>query len=125
MAAFQRLAHGRDVADALEGEIRAAAGDVDHRLHHFVASHLIRIDEMRHAEFFGHGAFVRIGVDAQNLVGANHFCALYDVEPDSAQPEHHDVGAGPHFRGVDHGADAGGDTAADVANLVERGVLTH
>ena len=29
MAALQRLAHGLDVADALEGEVGAAAGQVD------------------------------------------------------------------------------------------------
>ena len=53
MAAFQRLAHGVDVADAFEREIRAAAGEIDDRLHDLVAADLVRIDEMRHAELLG------------------------------------------------------------------------
>ena len=53
MAAFQRLAHGVDVADALEREVGAAAGEVDDRLHDLVAADLVGIDEMRHAEFLG------------------------------------------------------------------------
>src|SRR5665213_2017025 len=125
VAAFERLAHHVDVADALERKVGAAAGEIDHGLHHFVATDLVRIDEMRHAEFFGDGALCRIGVDADNLVGANHACSLDDVEPDAAQPEHRDVCARPHLGGVDDGADAGGDAAADVANLVERRVLAH
>src|SRR5260221_443229 len=48
---------------------------------------------------------------------------LDDVEPDAAEPEHRDVGAGPDLRGVHHGADPGGDAAADVADLLERRVL--
>ena len=65
----------------------------------------------------------RIEVDADDLVGADHARALDDVEPDAAEAEHRDVGAGPHLGGVDHGADAGGHAAADVADLVERRVL--
>ena len=49
--------------------------------------------------------------------------ALHDVEPDAAEPEHDDTGAGLDLGGVDHRADAGGDAAADVADLVERRVL--
>ena len=56
VAAFQGLPHGRDIADAFEGKVGAAAGQVDHRLHDFVAADLVRIDEMRHAELLGHGA---------------------------------------------------------------------
>ncbi len=125
MAAFQRLAHGRDMTDALEREIRAATGKVDDRLHHLVAADRVRIDEIRYAEFLGHGAFVRVGVDADDLVGAGHARTLNDIEPDAAQSEHGDIGAWPHFRGVDHRADAGRDAAADVADLVKRRVRAH
>ena len=54
MAAFQRLAHRLHVADALEREVGAAAGEVDDRLHDLVAADLVRVDEMRHAEFLRH-----------------------------------------------------------------------
>ena len=49
--------------------------------------------------------------------------ALDDVEPDAAEAEDHDIRARPDLGGIDHRADAGGDAAADVADLVERRVL--
>jgi hypothetical protein len=48
--------------------------------------------------------------------------ALDDVEADSAEAEHDDVGAGLHPRRPYHRADACGDSAAYVADLVEWGV---
>src|SRR5262249_33238424 len=59
-----------------------------------------------------------------DLVGTHHLGALNDVEPDATKPEHHDIGAWRDFRGIHHRADAGRHAAADVAALVERGVLT-
>ena len=65
----------------------------------------------------------RIDVDADDHVGADHARALDHVEADAAEAEHHDLGARLDLRGVDHRADAGGDAAADVADLVEGRVL--
>jgi hypothetical protein len=39
-------------------------------------------------------------------------------------PPSHDIGAGLHLGGEQHRADAGGDAAADIANLVERRIFT-
>ena len=125
MAAFERLAHRRRQADALEGEIGAPAGQVDDRLDHLVAADLVGVDVVGHAELVGHLGLGRIEVDADDLVGARHPGALDDVETDATEPEHRDIGAGPDLRGVDHGADAGGDAAADIADLVEGRVLAH
>ena len=75
--------------------------------------------------FFAISCLRRIEVDADDLVGADHARALDHVEADAAEAEHHDIGARPDFGGVDHRADAGGDAAADVADLVERRVLAH
>ena len=104
---------------------RAAAGEIDDRLHDLVAADLVGVDEMRHAELLGDSLARRIEIDADDLVGADHARALDHVEPDAAEPEDDDIGARPDFRGVDDGADAGGDAAADVADLVERRVLAH
>ena len=52
MAAFERLAHRRRVADTFEREIRAAAGQVDDRLHDLVAADLGRIDKCVMPNFF-------------------------------------------------------------------------
>src|SRR6185437_4732829 len=79
MAAFECLPHHIDVADALEREIRTAATEIADRLHHLVVADLVRIDEMRHAEFLGDGAAAGIEIDADDLVGANHLRALNDV----------------------------------------------
>ena len=92
-------------------------------LHDLVVAHFLRVDEMRHAELLGHGALGGIDVDADDLVGAHHLRALDHVQADAAQAEHDDVGARLDLGGVDHRADAGGDAAADVADLVEGRVL--
>ena len=41
-----------------------------------IAANIIGIDEMGHAEFFRQGALARIGIDANNHVGADHAGAL-------------------------------------------------
>ena len=90
VAAFQRLRASPDVADAFEREVGAAAGQIDDRLHDLVVADVVGIDEMRHAEFLSHGALGRIGIDADDLVGAGHARALDDVEADTAEAEHRD-----------------------------------
>src|SRR3974377_2442638 len=80
---------------------------------------------MRSANFLGDGAPVRFKVDADDFLGSNHARALDDVEAYAPEPEHRDVGARPDLRGVDDGADPGGDAAADVADFVEGRVLAH
>jgi hypothetical protein len=59
------------------------------------------------------------------LVGADHLRRLDHVQADAAQAEHDHVGARLDLGREDDGADAGGDAAADVADLVERRVVTH
>src|SRR5215475_10800285 len=124
MTALQGLAHDRRIAGAIEGVIGAAVGERDQMLDD-VAADLLRIDEMRHAEAAAPFLLAIIDIDADDLVGANHLGALDDVEPDAAKAEHDDVRARRDFRGVDHGADARRDAAADVAALVERSVLAN
>jgi hypothetical protein len=124
MAAFERLAHHVGIAGAVEAVVGAAVGEVEDRLHHLVVADFLRIDEVGHAESLGHRALGRVDVDADDAVGADQFGALDDVESDAAEPEHDDVRAGLDAGGPDHRADAGGDAAADVADLVERSVLS-
>ncbi len=83
----------------------------------------LRIDEMRHAEAFAPRFLVRVEIDADDHVGANQAQPLNNVEADAAEPEHHRAGADLDLGGVDDRADAGGDAAADVADLVERRVV--
>ncbi len=79
---------------------------------------------MSHAELLGNAPCAcRIDVDADDLVGADHLRALNDVQADTAEAEHHDIGARLDLGGLDDSADAGGHAAADVADLLERRVL--
>src|SRR6185369_14828236 len=57
--------------------------------------------------------------------GAGEAGTLDDIEADAAQTEDDDIGAGLDLRRVDDGADAGRDTATDIADLVEGCVLTY
>src|SRR5690606_10588472 len=85
---------------------------------------ILWIDEVRHAELARHRFAFRIEIDADDLVRTDHACRLDHVQADAAQAEHDDVGTGFHFRGEQHGTDAGRHAAADVADLVERRVFT-
>jgi hypothetical protein len=52
VAAFERLSHDVDVADAFEAVIRAAVGEV-HEVRHEIAFDFLRIHEVGHSEFLG------------------------------------------------------------------------
>src|SRR6185295_7346517 len=123
MAALERLAHEIDVADALETVVGAAVGHRDQVLYE-VAADFFRVDEIRHAELLRERAAPRIQINPDDAIGADQLRALYDVQADAAQTEHHDVRTRLHLRGIHHRAYAGRHAAADVADLVERRVLT-
>src|SRR5579862_2081965 len=130
MAALQRHAHEMDIADAFEGVvgaadlIGAALGHVD-QVRDEVAVDLLRIDEVRHAEALAPGLLLRVEIDADDHVGAGEAEPLDDVEPDAAEPEYDRFCTRLDLGGVDHRADAGGDAAADIADLVERRVVAN
>src|SRR5262245_35695053 len=117
MAAFERLAHDVDVADAFEAVIGAAAGQLD-EVGDQVSLHVLRVDEMRQPELAPERFARRIEIDADNHVGARHPRALDHVETDAPQPEYHDIRTRLDFGGIDDCADARRDSAADIANFV-------
>ena len=122
MAALERLAHQLDVADALEAVVGAAAGELD-QVRAPDRRRLRRVDEVGEAEAARDALARGVEVDADDRVGAGQPRALHDVEADAAQAEDDDVGAGLDLGREDDRADAGGDAAADVADLVEGRVL--
>src|SRR5829696_1723022 len=89
VGALQGLAHNVHVADALEGVVCPAAGQVD-EIRDEVTLPIVRVDEVCHTEFLGEFPLRRVDVDAY---------------------------------GIDHRPDAGRYAAADVADLIEGGVL--
>src|SRR6056297_2470162 len=121
MRGFERCAHHADIAGGIEGVIAAAAGQ-RHEMRDQIALDFGRIDEIGHAEAGGHLDLAGVEIDADDLIGPRKAQALDHVEADAAKPEDDGAAADFHLRGVDDGPDAGGDAAADIADLVERRV---
>jgi hypothetical protein len=122
VAALEGLAHHVHIADALEAVVGAAAGELD-QVRHEVALHFLRVHEVRHAELAGE-RLARGFTSTPMILSAPAMRAPWtDVQADPAEAEHDDVRAGLDLGGVDDGADSGGHTAADVADLVEGRVL--
>src|SRR5947209_19748137 len=88
-----------------------------------IAADVLRVDEMRHPEALAPGLAVGIDINPDDHVGAGKPQPLDDIETDAAEPKYDGGGAGLDLGGVEHGADPGRHTAADVADLVERRVL--
>src|SRR5262245_53400703 len=130
MAGFERLTHDGDVAGAVEGIVGAAdlvgaaLRHVD-EMRHQIAADLLRIDEVGHAEALAPLLLGVVDIDADDHVRAGEPQSLDDIETDAAEPEHDAPRAGFHLGGIEDGTDAGGDAAADVADLVERSVLAN
>src|SRR3569623_1487429 len=121
MAALERLPQQLHVADALEAVGGAAARELD-EMRDEVALDVLRVHEVRHAEAATEGLARGIDIDADDLLGADELGALHDVEADAAETEHDDASTRFDLRGEQHRADAGGDAATDVADLVDRSV---
>ncbi|MNX11790.1 hypothetical protein D3C86_415560 [compost metagenome] len=78
---------------------------------------------MRHAELARDGLACRVDVHTDYFIGADHLGCLDHIQADAAQAEHDDIRARLDLGRKQHGAHAGGDAAADVANLVERRIF--
>lgn len=119
MRTFQRLTHYLDIADTFKRIISPATGQFD-KMADKVAFDLAGIYKMRHAKFFAPRLFAVIHINANDHPRANHAQTLNHIQPDTAKPEHNGNTARLGLGGVDHRANAGCDTAADIANLVKR-----
>ena len=94
VGAFQCLTHDFHIADAFEAVICPAFRQV-HQIRNQVALHLRRIDEVRHAELLGDVLALRVEVNADDHLGADQAQPLDHVQPDAAEPEHHDSARRP------------------------------
>src|SRR5439155_21944334 len=79
VAAFERLPHGPNIADALEAVIGAAFGQVD-EIGDEIALDFGRVDKVSEPEFPGERLPSRVEGDRGDRVGADHAAALDDVE---------------------------------------------
>src|SRR5271155_258455 len=92
MAALECLAHDLDVADAFETVVCAAPGQID-KVRDQILLQFLRVDEVGQPELAPERLACRVEIHAHDHPGACHARALNHVEPDAAQPEHHDAGA--------------------------------
>ena len=122
VAGLERHPHHLDIADAFERVVGAAAGQFD-QMGNEIAFDLRWIDEMGHAEAVAPFLLGFVQIDADDHAGADQSQALDDIEADAAEAEDDAIAARFHLGGVDDRADAGGDAAADIADLVEGRVL--
>src|SRR5690606_5012383 len=92
MAGFERLAHDRDIAGAVERVVSAAdlvgaaLGHVD-EVRDDIPLNLARIDEMGHAEALAPFLLGVVEIDPDDHVGARKAQALDDVEADATETE--------------------------------------
>src|SRR5262249_8779904 len=118
---LERLPHHGGVTARLEGEVRAAAGQlldggrggpvVVRGVHQVGGAQLFRLLQP-----------LRLQVHGDDLLRPRDARALDDVQADGAAAEDGDRGAGRHLRGVEDRANPRGDGAAEEADPVERGV---
>src|SRR6056297_1299965 len=120
---LQSLTHDLHIADTFEAVVDSAAGHGNKVLHHVV--HIAWVDEVCHAELTTQGFLRRIHVDADNTGGTHHACTLHHIQANATQPENGNRCTDLDTHGERDGSDARGDAAADVADLVEGGILTH
>ncbi|VXA88758.1 conserved hypothetical protein [Aeromonas veronii] len=120
VAALQRRTHHLDVADALEGEVDAAIGQLDdHLLNRFVV--IVRVDAVGGPQLAGQLELALVDVDGDDATGLGQTGTDHRREADAPQPEDGDALTLFHLGGVHHGADAGGDAATEQADLLQRG----
>src|SRR3546814_3318566 len=82
VSTFKGLPHRLHVADALEGVVGAAAGQLD-QMRHQVALDVLWVHEVGHAELGRKLLAGRVQVDADDHVGSDHAGALHHVEADA------------------------------------------
>src|SRR5882762_2058517 len=116
---LQRRSHHMNVADALEGVVDAAVGQVDDDLLNGPVV-IFRVDIVGRAERLGHRPFAGVEVDGDDARGLGHDRSLHDRQADSAETEYRHRRTRCDFRGIQHRSDAGRDAAAEQAHFVER-----
>ncbi len=123
MAAFQRLAHDINVADAFKAVIDTTAGHLNQMIHDILD--FAWVDEISHTKMFTQLRFLRVEIDTNNTGRANHARALNDIQANASQAKHGDRRARLNLHGEGNRANAGCDAAADIANLIEGCILAY
>ena len=124
MRGFQRGPHDMDVTDALERVVDAPPGHLDqHLLDRLVI--VLGVDAVGRAELTCQLELRRVGVDRDDAACLGLTRALDRGETDAAQTEHGNRVTRLHLGGVVDRADAGGDTAAEQTDFIQRCLRIH
>src|SRR5471032_2317449 len=119
VAALQGRAHQLHIADALEGKVHAAVGQVDdHVLDGAVV--VFRVDAVGGAQLPGDFKLGRVDVDGNDATGLGFHRADDGRQANAAEAEDSHGIARLDLGSVDHRADAGGNAAAEQADLFQR-----
>src|SRR5262245_46080923 len=108
---------GRLGAQALKRVMHATAGQLLDALDGITVP---GIDEIGGTQLGGQLQFYRIGIDGDNAAGTGDAGAVDGRHADAAAADHGHAFTGRHLGGVDDGAVAGDDGAADQGGAVER-----
>lgn len=120
---FDHLQCGLLAADRVKGGIEAEP--FCHLPHSFDNVPRARIDRVRRAKIRCIAQLGIAQIAGDDRVCPGQRCALDDVEPDAAAPDHQHAGASREPRVADHRADPGSDATADDCGLGERQVVAH
>lgn len=123
--ALERLAHGDNGADALERKVGAAVGLLDEHVDNGAIGKVEGIDALGAAELGGKVKLARIGVDADDALGASGTAALGNGGTDRTETPDGTNRARLHFGRIEGGAKASGDAAAEETTRVEFDIGTN
>ena len=121
MGCLQCRAHHVDVADALEGVIDPPAGHLDEHLVNGLVE-ILGVETFGRAEGAGQVELVRIGVDADDATRPGLARTLHHGQTDAAEAEDGHGVARLHLGRVVDGADAGGHTTTQQADVLGIGI---
>ena len=89
-----------------------------------ILAEILWIDKVGHPKTLAPRLAVVVDIDPDDHLGAGEPQTLQHVEPDTTQAKDDRLGALLDLGGIDDRANAGGDAAADVADLIERRVVS-
>lgn len=122
VAGLEGGTHDTNVASAVEGVVTATISHVNQLFLNALAVELGRVDEVGSTELAGPGFLAVIDIDDNDLTSLVLHSTLDDRETDTASTEDGHIGALLDLGGHNSGTVTGGDTTAEQAGAVSRGL---
>ena len=119
VAALERLAHYLYLTDALKTVVRTAPGKI-HEIWYKISFYLPRIHKVRHSELLCERLLFRIYVNSDDAIRPDHSAPLNHIKANTPKSKNDNVRTGLNLCRIDNCADSRGDSASNIADLVER-----